>query len=254
MDATYKNEMMQVSDIRGPTTNFLLSQLPDTEYHRLATKLEYTTLDLGTVLFESGAERTQVYFPVSGIISILEMLQNGSSSQIGLIGKEGLVGITSVLGGRHQPNRAVVQSAGAAYRIPASMLNEEFRRGGVLMDEILLYIQILYTQVAQTAVCNRHHNLQQQLSRWLLLSLDRMDTNEISMTQELIAGMLGVRREGITRTAGELQKQHIIEYRRGSITVIDRTRLEQLCCECYERVKQETERLYSMQKSIGGRA
>lgn len=254
MDAANKKKMMQVSDTRDPTTNFLLSQLPDTEYNRLAARLEYTPLELGTVLFECGADRTQVYFPVAGIISILEMLENGSSSEIGLIGKEGLVGITAVLGGRHQPNRAVVQSAGAAYRIPAAALNEEFRRGGVLMDEILLYIQILYTQVAQTAVCNRHHNLQQQFSRWLLLSLDRMNTNEISMTQELIAGMLGVRREGITRAAGELQKQHIIEYRRGSITVIDRTRLEQLCCECYEVVKQETQRLYAIQKLMGSRA
>lgn len=242
---------MQQSDPAEPTTNFLLSQLPNSEYNRLATKLTYTQLDLGAVLYETSTEREHVYFPTAGIVSILEMLQDGSSSEIALIGKEGMVGISAVLGGKHQPNRAVVQSAGAAYRVPASVLNQEFHRAGVLMDEILLYIQILYTQVAQTAVCNRHHNLQQQLSRWLLLSLDRMKSNEISMTQELIAGMLGVRREGITRAAGELQKQHVIEYRRGNITVVDRPRLEAMCCECYEVVKRETERLAALQRTRG---
>lgn len=245
---------MQTSDHAEPRTNFLLSQLPASEYKRLKDNLECITLDLGEVLYETSSERKYVYFPTAGIISILEMLQDGSSSEIALIGREGMVGITAVLGGKHQPNRAVVQCPGAAWRIPASNLNAAFRRGGVLMDEILLYIQVLYTQVAQTAVCNRHHNLQQQLSRWLLLSLDRMETNEIAMTQELIAGMLGVRREGITRAAGELQRQHIIEYRRGSITVVDRARLEEMCCECYEVVKQETERLASLQQARGRQA
>jgi len=239
---------IQRPDHSEPTANFLLSQLPLSEYKRLAPHLEYTQLELGEVLYETSSERKQVFFPTTGIVSILEMLQDGSSSEIALIGSEGMVGITAVLGGKHQPNRAVVQSAGAGYRIPAATLSREFHRAGVLMDEILLYIQILYTQVAQTAVCNRHHNLQQQLSRWLLLSLDRMDTNEISMTQELIAGMLGVRREGITRAAGELQKRHIIEYRRGNITVVDRERLEQMCCECYEVVTKETERLGRIQR------
>lgn len=254
MDAIDKKEAMQRSDVTEPTTNFLISQLPISEYKRLASKLEYTTLDLGAVLYETSVERQYAYFPTEGIVSILEMLQDGSSSEIALIGKEGMVGITAVLGGKHQPNRAVVQCAGAAYRISAAALHEEFHRGGVLMRELLVYMQILYTQVAQTAVCNRHHNLQQQLSRWLLLSLDRMDTNGIAMTQELIAGMLGVRREGITRAAGELQRQRIIEYRRGNLTVIDRPRLEEMCCECYKLVKLETDRLCSIQKSIGARA
>lgn len=206
---------------------------------------------MGDVLYETSTERDFVYFPVSGIVSILEMLQDGSSSEIALIGSEGMVGISVVLGGGHQPNRAVVQSAGTAYRVPAPALYEAFHRGGVLMDAILLYIQALYTQVAQMAVCNRHHNLQQQLSRWLLLSLDRMDTNEIALTQELIAGILGVRREGITRAARVLQDQHIIEYRRGCITVVDRQRLEEVCCECYKVVRNEAERLSSRTRTRG---
>lgn len=244
---------MQRLDQAGPRNNFLLKQLPTSEYNRLSAHLEYKTLDLGDVLYETSIERDFVYFPVSGIVSILEILQDGSSSEIALIGSEGMVGITAVLGGKHQPNRAVVQSPGAAHRLPAQALSEEFHRGGVLMDTLLLYIQTLYTQVAQMAVCNRHHNLPQQLSRWLLLSLDRMDSNEIAMTQELIAGMLGVRREGITRAAKVLQEQGIIEYRRGCITVIDRQRLEEVCCECYNVVKSETERLASLQR-IRGRA
>lgn len=245
---------MQQTDKAEPRINFLLRQLPPSEYKRLAKQLEYTELSLGAVIYETSTDRRHVYFPTSGIVSILEMLQDGSSSEIALIGSEGMVGISAVLGGKHQPNRAVVQCAGSAWRIPAAAMQEEFHRAAVLMDEILLYVQALYTQVAQTAVCNRHHNLQQQLSRWLLLSLDRMDTNEISMTQELIAGMLGVRREGITRAAGELQRQHVIEYRRGNITVVDRARLEEMCCECYEVVKQETERLASLQQARGRQA
>lgn len=250
MDVEINNKMQQTGQAE-PTTNFILSQLPRSEYKRLAAQLEYTTLGLGEVIYETSTERQYVYFPTAGVISILEMLQDGSSSEIALIGSEGMVGISAVLGGKHQPNRAVVQCPGAAWRIPAPAMSGEFHRAGVLMDQILLYIQVLYTQVAQTAVCNRHHNLQQQFSRWLLLSLDRMDGDEISMTQELIAGMLGVRREGITRAASELQKQHVIEYRRGSITVVDRTRLEEMCCECYEVVKQETERLGALQQARG---
>lgn len=242
---------MQRLDHAGPRKNSLLSQLPTSDYKRLTTHLELKTLDLGDILYETSTERDFVYFPVSGIVSILEMLQDGSSSEIALIGSEGMVGISVVLGGKHQPNRAVVQSAGMAYRIPAPVLREAFRRGGVLMDSILLYIQALYTQVAQMAVCNRHHTLQQQLSRWLLLSLDRMDTNEIALTQELIAGILGVRREGITRAARVLQDQNIIEYRRGCITVVDRQRLEEICCECYNIVRNETERLSSLQRTRG---
>lgn len=253
LDVIANGQQMQEPDTKDPTTNFLLSQLPASEYKRLTRNLEYTRLGLGAVLYETNTERKHVYFPTGGIISKLEMLQDGSSSEIALVGNEGMVGITVVLGGKHQPHRAVVQCAGAAYRVPASILFRESRRGGVLMDQLLLYTQILYTQVAQTAVCNRHHNLQQQLSRWLLLSLDRVYSNEIAMTQEVIAGMLGVRREGITRAAGELQKQHIIEYRRGNITVIDRPRLEEMCCECYQVLRRETDRLASIQRSIGGR-
>lgn len=242
---------MQASDRADPQVNLLLGQLPASEYKRIETNLEYINLELGEILYETQSERNYVYFPTAGIVSILEMLQDGSSSEIALIGYEGMVGVTAVLGGVHQPNQAVVQCDGAAYRIPAAALNKEFRRGGVLMDEVLLYIQILFTQVAQMAVCNRHHTLQEHLSRWLLLSLDRIDSNEIVMTQALIAGMLGVRREGITRAIGTLQKQHIIEYRRGRITVIDRERLEEMCCECYEVLKQESDRLTKLQKSIG---
>lgn len=232
----------------------MLGQLPDSEYKRITTKLEYTKLELGDVIYETNAERDYVYFPTRGIVSILAMLQDGSSSEIALIGNEGMVGVTAVLGGLHQPNQAVVQSAGEAFRIPAAALNKEFRRGGVLMDQLLLYIQILCTQVAQMAICNRHHTLQQQFSRWLLLSLDRTGTNEIVMTQALIAGILGVRREGITRAIGTLQKQHIIEYRRGRMTVTDRERLEEICCECYKVITQESERLTDIQKAIGSAA
>ena len=232
-----------------PRRNRLLAALPDGEYRALAAQLEPTPMPLGLAVYESGAPQGYVYFPTDSIVSLLYVLEDGASTEIAVTGNEGLVGISLFMGGETTPSRAVVQYAGAAWRIPADTLSEAFHEAGVLMDEILLYIQILYTQVAQTAVCNRHHNLQQQLSRWLLLSLDRMDTNVIAMTQELIAGMLGVRREGITRAAGELQKQHVIEYRRGSITVIDRHRLEKMCCECYEVVRQETERLCALQKS-----
>ncbi len=244
------NNKMPASDRADPQANLLLGQLPASEFKRIETNLEYISLELGEVLYGTHSERKYVYFPTAGIVSILEMLQDGSSSEIALIGNEGMVGITAVLGGKHQPNQAVVQSAGAAYRIPAAALNKEFRRGGILMDQLLLYIQILFTQVAQMAVCNRHHTLQEHLSRWLLLSLDRIGSNEIVMTQALIAGMLGVRREGITRAIGALHKQHVIEYRRGRITVIDRDRLEKMCCECYEVLKQESDRLTKIQKSI----
>ncbi len=233
-----------------PTNNFILGQLPPSEYKRIEAKLEYTTLDLGTVIYEAGKSRDYVYFPVEGIVSIIEMLEEGASSEIALIGKEGMVGVTALLGGISQPNRAVVQTAGGAYRIPSSLLAEEFRKGGVLMTLLLLYLQILYTQVAQTAVCNRHHTLQQQLCRWLLLSLDCIGSDELAMTQELIAGMLGVRREGVTRAARALQKEHVIEYRRGCIRVVDRQRLEEKCCECYRVMRHETDRLFELQKAV----
>lgn len=249
MDVIDKN--MNRRDAPEPRSNFILGQIPKAEYRRIAPKLEYVSLTLGEVVYETGQEKDHVYFPVDGIISIIEILEDGASSELALIGREGMLGITAVLGGKSETSRAVVQSAGGAFHLPVKTLVDEFHGSARLMELILLYIQIRYTQVAQTAVCNRHHNLQQQLCRWLLLSLDRTRSNDISMTQELIAGMLGVRREGITRAAGELQKQGIIEYRRGSITVVDRQRLEELSCECYEACKRETNRLLAIQKSIG---
>jgi len=242
--------IMASNELPDPADNFLLGQLPKAEYKRIAASLEYVDLDLGQVLYEANHSRKQVYFPTKGIVSIIEMLEEGTSAEIALIGREGMVGITALLGGESQPNRAVVQSTGAAYRIPAPVLCKEFRKGGALMTLLLLYIQILYTQVAQTAVCNRHHNLQQQLCRWLLMSLDCIGADELSMTQELIAGMLGVRREGVTRAARELQRQYVIEYRRGSIRVVDRDRLESLCCECYALIRSETERLFRLQRAV----
>jgi len=231
--------------------NALLQKLPNTEYKRLAPHFEYVDLKLGEVLFEAGEERAYAYFPTDGIVSVIQILKAGGSSEIALIGRYGLVGITTILGGSTQPNRVVVQAPGHAYRVPAEILSQEMRKGGVLMSLILLYVQVLYTQVAQSAVCNRHHNLLQQLCRWLLLSLDCVDSDELVMTQELIAGMLGVRREGITRAAGDLQKRHIIEYKRGVIHVLDRKRLEEACCECYDTIKKETERLLQLQSELG---
>lgn len=241
---------MTSNDSKEPANNFLLGQLSKPEFKTIAAKLEYVPLDLGVVIYEAGEERKYVYFPTRGIVSVIEILQEGASSEVALIGNEGMVGITAILGGRSQPSRAVVQNPGSAYRMPASILREEFDKGGNLMPLILLYIQILYTQVAQTAVCNRHHNLQQQLCRWLLLSLDRIHSDELAMTQELIAGMLGVRREGVTRAARELQRQQVIEYRRGNIKVVDRLGLEGLCCECYQTITTETRRLFELQKTI----
>lgn len=242
---------MRSSDPPKPTTNLLLNLLPKTELRKIVPELEPVPLELGKVLYEVGQVKDHVYFPVEGIISIIEILEDGASSELALIGREGMLGITTVLGGRSEMSRAMVQSSGYAYMLPAKTFMKEFHSGDHLKTLVLLYVQIRYTQVAQTAVCNRHHNLQQQLCRWLLLSLDRSDSNEIAMTQELIAGMLGVRREGITRAAGELQKLGAIEYRRGSLTVIDRKRLEGLCCECYETCKREINRLLSLQKSTG---
>lgn len=237
-------------DPKEPTNNFLLAQLPKNELAELTEHLEFVHLRLGMMLYEPRETRDYVYFPTQGIVSIIQPLEEGSSCEIALIGSEGLVGITGFLGGDTQPNRAVVQSRGAALRIRSDIIREKFRKSGNLMTLILLYTQILYAQVAQSAVCNRHHNLQQQLCRWLLLSLDRIDCDELEMTQELIAGMLGVRREGITRAAGDLQRQHIIEYHRGSIKVLDRQRLEEQCCECYVSLSHETARLAEYQKHL----
>lgn len=232
---------------REYTDNTLLKNLPNGELNKLAVHFEPVELTLGQVLYEAGEQRTHAYFPTEGIVSIIQMLEGGASSEIALIGSHGMVGITTILGGSTQPNRVMVQSPGQAFRIPAEVLAREMRKGGALMSVLLLYVQVLYTQVAQSAICNRHHTLQQHLCRWLLLSLDCIDGDELTLTQELIAGILGVRREGITRAAGHLQSMHIIEYRRGVIKVLDRPRLEQASCECYWIVTRESHRLQSLQ-------
>jgi CRP-like cAMP-binding protein len=200
-------------------------------------------LSLGEVLYESGDQLRQVYFPTVSIVSLLYVLADGASAEIAVVGNEGIIGIALFMGGETMPNRAVVQSAGYAYRLKGQMLKEEFNRAGELQHLLLRYTQALLTQMAQTAVCNRYHSVDQQLCRWLLLSLDRLPSNELTMTQELIANMLGVRREGVTEAAGKLQSAGLIQYSRGQITVIDRPRLEERACECYKVVKKEFDRL-----------
>lgn len=226
-----------------PLDNRILAALPAPERERLFPHLSRCSMPLGTVLYESGDELADIYFPVNAIISLLYVLKNGASAEIAVVGKDGAVGVALFMGGQTTTNRAIVQSAGIAYRLSRARLKEEFERHGELLHELLRYTQALITQMAQTAVCNRHHSVDQQLCRWLLLSLDRLETNRISMTQELIANMLGVRREGVTEAAGKLQKQGVISYKRGQIEVLDRPGLERLCCECYEAVKRETDRL-----------
>jgi CRP-like cAMP-binding protein len=205
--------------------------------------MDTVQLPLGEVIYESGGELRHVYFPTTAIVSLLYLMEDGASAEIAVVGNDGIVGVALFMGGESMPNRAVVQSAGHAYRLPGPLLKEEFRRGGSLQRLLLRYTQALLTQMAQTAVCNRHHSVDQQLCRWLLLSLDRLPTSELSMTQELIANMLGVRREGVTEAAGKLQKAGLIQYSRGHITVLDRPALERQACECYQVVKKETDRL-----------
>jgi CRP-like cAMP-binding protein len=200
-------------------------------------------MPLGKVMYESGDKMRHVYFPTDSIVSLLYVMENGSSAEISVVGNEGLVGISLFMGGESTPSRAVVQSAGTAYRLLGQRLKDEFNRHSELLVLMLRYTQSLITQMAQTAVCNRHHAIDQQLCRWLLLSLDRLEGTELTMTQELIANMLGVRREGVTEAAGKLQKLGVIEYNRGHIRVLDRPRLEKLSCECYKVVKAETDRL-----------
>ena len=203
-------------------------------------------MPLGTVVYESGVRLRHIYFPTDCIVSLLHVLKSGASAEIAMVGHEGAVGVTLFMGGETTPSRAVVQSAGFAYRLAGNRLKAEFNRHGHVLHVLLRYTQALLTQMAQTAVCNRHHSLDQQLCRWLLLSLDRLSSNQLTMTQELIANMLGVRREGVTEAAGRLQKQGVIRYRRGQITVLDRSRLERASCECYAAVKRETDRLLSL--------
>jgi CRP-like cAMP-binding protein len=223
--------------------NHLLNALSPAARERLYPHLELVEMPLGKVLYESGDVLRHVYFPTDSIVSLLYVMQDGASAEIAVVGNGGLIGVALFMGGETTPSRAVVQSAGYAYRLVAQRLKDEFHRDGEMQILLLRYTQALITQMAQTAVCNRHHSVDQQLCRWLLLSLDRLSSNELTMTQELIANMLGVRREGVTESAGKLQKLGVIHYNRGKITVLDRLKLEQLCCECYAVVKKETDRL-----------
>ena len=223
--------------------NYLLAALPRDVFARLEPALELVPLPLGQVLYESGDALRHVYFPTDSIVSLLYVMESGASAEISVVGNEGIIGVAVFMGGESTPSRALVQSAGHAFRLPGQRLKDEFSRHGELMQLLLRYTQALITQMAQTAVCNRHHSVDQQLCRWLLLSLDRLPSNRLTMTQELIANMLGVRREGVTEAAGKLQKLGVIEYARGHITVLDRSKLEQLSCECYAVVRRETARL-----------
>ena len=232
----------------SPRQNHLIDALPNAEYEHLSPNLELIPMPLGKVIYESGDVLSYAYFPTTCIISLLYVMENGSSAEIAVVGNEGIVGVALFMGGQTMPNRAIVQSAGHAYRLRAPQLMLDFnrsggRRKGIFHHLLLRYTQALITQMAQTAVCNRHHSVDQQLCRWLLLSLDRLAASELTMTQELIANMLGVRREGVTDAAGKLQKAGLIEYRRGHITVLDRPGLEKRVCECYQVVKTEFERL-----------
>ena len=226
-----------------PQQNHLFRAMPAETGERVFPQLERVQMTLGQVLYESGDTMQYVYFPTDSIVSLLYVLENGASAEIAVIGNEGMVGVALFMGGETMPNRAVVQSAGSAYRLKGSVLKQEFSRAGPFQHVLLRFTQALITQMAQTAVCNRHHSVDQQLCRWLLLSLDRLPSNKLVMTQELIANMLGVRREGVTESAGKLQDRNIIKYSRGRITILDRRRLEQACCECYAVVKIETDRL-----------
>jgi CRP-like cAMP-binding protein len=225
------------------TQNHLLASLSKAELKRLRAHLEPIEMTLGDVVYESGHLLDYVYFPTTAIISLLYVMEDGSSAEIAVVGNEGLVGISLFMGGETTPSRAVVQSAGHAFRLAAKFLRLEFNRAASMQHLLLRYTQSLITQMAQTAVCNRHHSVDQQLCRWLLLSLDRLPSDELVMTQELIANMLGVRREGVTSAAGKLQDAGVIEYRRGRIKVLDRPKLETMSCECYAVVRRESERL-----------
>ncbi len=226
-----------------PRKNHLLAALPDAEWQRWLPQLESVELPLGQVLYESGSTMRHVYFPTTAIVSLLYVMENGASAEIAVVGNEGIVGISLFMGGESTPSRAVVQSAGWGFRLKADPMKDEFNRGGPVLHLLLRYTQALITQMTQTAVCNRHHSLDQQLCRWLLLSLDRLQGDELVMTQELIANMLGVRREGVTEGALRLQQAGLIRYARGHISVLDRKGLEKRTCECYAVVKKEYDRL-----------
>jgi CRP-like cAMP-binding protein len=221
----------------------ILAALPAQVWRRIRPSLQPVTLPLGEALYESGVPFSHVYFPTTAIISLLYVLTDGGSAEIAVVGNDGLVGVSMFMGGESTSSRAVVQSEGKAYRLKGQILKDEFRRGGAMQQLLLRYTQSLLTQMAQTAVCNRHHTIDQQLCRWLLLSLDRLESDTLFMTQELIANMLGVRREGVTEAAGKLQAAGLIEYQRGNIRVTNRAGVEARCCECYAVVRLESERL-----------
>lgn len=226
-----------------PFQNHLLAALPKAEFERLLPHLELVSLPLGDVLYESGCLLNHVYFPTNAIVSLLYVLEDGASAEIAVVGNEGILGISLFMGGETTPSRAVVQSAGFGYRLKSHIIKTEFNRAGPVLRLLLRYTQALITQMTQTAVCNRHHSIEQQLCRWLLLSLDRLPTKSLTMTQDLIANMLGVRREGVTEAAGKLQRAGLIRYTRGHIDVLDRPGLERRVCECYAVVKLEFDRL-----------
>ncbi|MES2366708.1 MAG: Crp/Fnr family transcriptional regulator [Pseudomonadota bacterium] len=233
---------------QSPNQNHLLAALPTAEFERILPHLELVTMPLGDVLYESGGQLQHVYFPTTAIVSLHYVTESGASSEIAGVGNEGVLGISLFMGGNTTPSSAIVQTAGHGYQLKAQLLMKEFnrvggRRAGIMQHLLLRYTQALITQISQTAVCNRHHSIEQQLCRWLLLTLDRLPTNELTMTQELIASMLGVRREGITEAAGHLQQAGFISYRRGHITVLNRSGLTSRVCECYAVVKKEHDRL-----------
>jgi CRP-like cAMP-binding protein len=236
----------------SPLSNHLLAAFPKEVQTRLFPFVELVPLQLGQVIYEAGDTLTHVYFPVDAIVSLLHVMKNGTSAEISVVGNEGLVGVPVFMGGESTSSRAVVQNEGYGYRLKGKRLTQEFDRHGELLHLMLRYTQSLIAQIAQTAACNRHHTIDQQLCRWLLLSLDRLPDHHITMTQELIANMLGVRRVGVTEAAGKLQKLGVIDYHRGQITVLDRKKLEELSCECYAVVKTETDRLlpYLSEKTI----
>ena len=227
----------------SPDQNNILAALPKPVRDRLYPHLESVEMPLGDILYESGTKLHDVYFPTTSIVSLLYVMEDGASAEIAVVGKEGILGIALFMGGETTPSRAIVQSAGHGFRLKSQLLKDEFNRAGPLMHLLLRYTQALITQMSQTAVCNRHHSVHQQLCRWLLMSLDRLPSSELTMTQELIANMLGVRREGVTEAAGKLQRAGLILYNRGHITVLDRPGLEAQACECYQVVKTEFDRL-----------
>ena len=231
--------------LHNPSQNHLLAALPTAEFERLAPHLELVPLPLGEVLYEPGGQLQHAYFPTTAIVSLHYVMESGASAETAGVGNEGVVGISLFMGGDTTPSSAVVQTAGHAYRLDSRLLKEEFKRGGLMQHLLLRYTQALITQVTQTAVCNRHHSVEQQLCRWLLLTLDRVSSRELVMTQELVASMLGVRREGITEAAGKLKHAGLISYRRGHISVLERSGLETRACECYAVVKKELGRLLS---------